>query len=202
MRVPSSPSDPRGQTCGRAFGDTHCHHCGFDASVSNWLICSVETELGGELTRPSNNSWKCVGTSSVQGGCAGHWSPGHWSTGQAAPAAPARTHSHPPCLRPSASWPRVSAEASAWTHPTAIFCVYSNAKIQTKTRKAMKNTAPFCLQTWHPWRIHCLHAAARSILSTVPFKVRPIIFYGVSRSVCITYAILLTLPWMYRMPYA
>lgn len=200
MRAPTPPSDPHGRTFGRVLGETHCHHRGFDGSAaicSGGLVRSVETELSGELTQPSNDSWQCIATSSVQAG-----RPGHCSTGWAGPAAPARTHSHPPCLHLCASWPWGSTDAPAWTHPTAIFRIYSNAKIQTKTREVMKNTAPFCLQTWHSWRIHCLHAAARSILSTVPFKVRPIIFYGVSRSVCITYAILLTLPWMYCMPYA
>lgn len=68
MRALISQSDPNGQILGRVFGKTHFHQCGFNVSVAICLcrlIYSVETELSGELMRPSNGSWKRIRTSPV-----------------------------------------------------------------------------------------------------------------------------------------
>lgn len=68
MRALISHSDPNGQILGRVFGKTHFHQCGFNVSVAICLcrlIYSVETELSGELMRPSNGSWKHIRTSPV-----------------------------------------------------------------------------------------------------------------------------------------
>lgn len=92
MRAPISQSDPSGKIFGRAFGKTHFHHWSFNVSVaicSHRLTYGAETELSGELTWPSNDSWKRTRASSDP------------RTGLAFPACspPAHRRRWPPSLR-------------------------------------------------------------------------------------------------------
>lgn len=167
MRALISQSDPNGQILGRAFGKTHFHQCGFNVSVAICLcrlIYSVETELSGELMRPSNDSWKRIRTSLVPvplptDGCrylSPCWAhPGSqgqpWSTG-------GTSHSSLPSLLPPARTDpcpsRSPSPHRAWNSsirrvkipPALISPSFSHLQQRQDTNQAtkvMKNTALF-----------------------------------------------------------
>lgn len=164
MRALILQSDPNGQILGRAFGKTHFHQCGFNVSVaicSCRLIYSVETELSGELMRPSNDSWKCIRISPVPvplpgDGCRQHshcWAhPGSqgqpWSTGGQVPQLPALPARTDPCSSPPPSLHRTwnSSTRRVKIPPTLISPSFSDLQQRQDTNQAtkvMKNTALF-----------------------------------------------------------